>query len=189
MSGAEIPIAVAAVSLVSSGVSAYSQINTANESAALQNKQIREQQVQLRLQQNQASIERLKKIQSVLATEEVMLGTRNISAGSGTSMAIATQNLNDFLQDENADKLNYSAKQLALVRQREAVNQQRRAQVFSTSTNFLRESTSTLMSAYSVPSNNLIDASAKRSPNVGIQNSIGTQSYLASQRKQFNLNA
>lgn len=192
MSGVEVAAAAAAVSLVSSGVSAYSQLQVANKSAAMQNQQIREQQVQLRLEENQASIERLKKLQSVLATEEVMLGTRNISAGSGTSMAIVTQNLSDFYADENADKLNYSAKQLALARQREAVYQARRAQVFSTVTGFVKEGANTIISYYGVPSKSLIDASAKGTSaanGINVNNSMGTQSYLAAQRNQFNLNA
>lgn len=188
MSGAEIVVAAAAVSLVSSGVSAYEQINAANQSAALQAKQIREQQVQLRLQQNQSSIERMRKLEAVLATEEVTLGTRNISMGSGTANAMTLNSMKNFYEDENADQLNYGAKQIALSRQRDLVYIQRRAQVFNAVTGFVKEGANTVMSAYGVPSQSLLDKSAGGgTANVG--GSYSGQQWQNQQRQNFNLNA
>jgi len=154
--------AAAVVSLTASGVSAYSQIQTANAAAELQQQQIREAQVQNRIQQNQASIERMKNLQKVLATEEVTFGARNISGASGTVRAFTMNNMADFFADENADKLNYGAKQVALGRQRQMVEQQRKAQVFNSYTGFAKEGASTVMAAYGVPSNSLVDRSANR---------------------------
>lgn len=188
MSGVEVVAAAAAVSLISSGVSAYEQIKTANESADLQNKQLREQQVELRLQQNQATIERMHKLEAVLATEEVNLGTRNISLGAGTANAITMSNVHNFLSDENADKLNYGAKQLALARQQELVYTQRKGQVINAVTGLVREGAGTVMSAYGVPSQSLLDKSAAPgTANVG--GSYGAQSFMKNQGSQFNLNA
>jgi hypothetical protein len=189
MSGVEIVVAAAAaVSLVASGVSAYEQVQTANAAESMQADQIRQQQVQLRLQQNQASIERMKKLRSVLATEEVTFGARNISGASGTARAIVQTNMHEFYNDEDADKLNYAAKQVALARQQDMVWQQRRAQVFGAVTGFVKEGAGTVMAAYGVPSKSLIDASAGGgTANVG--GSAGYQSYMASQGNQFNLNA
>lgn len=184
MSGIEIAIAV---SLVAAGAGAYGQITAANQAADLQAKQIREQQVQLRLQENQASIERQRKLQAILATEEVMLGQRNISAGSGTANAFTLNNMSRFYEDENADKLNYGAKQLALARQRDIVMTQRKAQVFSAITGAISQGAGAALMAYGVPSKSLIDASSGAgSANVG--GSYGGQQYMSSQRNQFNLN-
>lgn len=155
--------AAAVVSLTASGVSAYSQIQTANAAAELQQQQIREAQVQTRIQQNQASIERMKNLQKVLATEEVTFGARNISGASGTARAFTMNNMADFFADENADKLNYGAKQVALSRQRQMVDQQRKAQVFNAVTGFAKEGAGTVMSAYGVPSDSLIDKSRNAS--------------------------
>ena len=151
--------AAAVVSLTASGVSAYSQIQTANAAAELQQQQIREAQVQTRIQQNQASIERMKNLQKVLATEEVTFGARNISGASGTVKAFTMNNMADFFSDENADKLNYAAKQVAFGRQRQMVEQQRKAQVFNSYTGFAKEGAGTVMAAYGVPSDSLIDIS------------------------------
>ncbi len=192
MSGVEIAVAAAAaVSLISSGVSGYSQIVTANKAAALQAKQIREQQVQLRLQENQASIERMKKLEAILATEEVTFGQRNISLGSGTANAFTLNNIHSFYEDENADKLNYGAKQLALSRQGELTKIQHKSQVFNAITGFVKEGAGTVMAAYGVPSKSLLDkaagSSTEATANVG--QSYGAQSFADNQRKQFNLNA
>ncbi len=184
MSGVEIAIAV---SLVAAGAGAYGQITAANQAAELQAKQLREQQVQLRLQENQASLERMRKLEAVLATEEVMLGSRNISAGSGTANAFTISNMSHFYEDENADKLNYGAKQLALGRQIQLVQKQRKAQVFNAITGAISQGASTALMAYGVPSKSLIDASSGAgTANVG--GSYGGQQYMSSQRNQFNLN-
>lgn len=190
MSGVEIVAAAAAVSLIASGVSTYSQINAANQAADLQSKQIREQQVQLRLQENQTSIERMKKLQSVLATEEVTLGQRNIAMGAGTANAFTINSMHSFYEDENADKLNYGAKQLALARQRELVYSQRRSQVANAVTGFVKEGAGTVMMAYGVPSQSLIDKSFSGSGTTGgVAGSYGAQAFQQQQRSPFNLNA
>lgn len=186
MSGVEVVAAAAAVSLVTSAASAYQQVKTANATASAQNKQIREQQVELRLQQNQASIERLKSLQQILATEEVTFGARNIAGSSGTVRAITMGNMADFYADENADRLNFSAKQLALARQNEINYAQRRAQVFNAATGFIKEGAGTVMAAYGVPSSSLLNSS-KGTANVA--GSSGAQNYLEKQSKQFDLNA
>jgi hypothetical protein len=189
MSGVEIVAAAAAVSLVASGVSAYSQIQIANQSAEMQEKQIREQQVQLRLQENQSTIDRMKKLQQVLATEEVSLGVRHIAANSGSVRAVTMENMHNFIEDENADKLNYAAKQLALGRSITMVRQQRNAQVFGAATGFIKEGAGTVMAVYGVPSQSLIDKSAGGGGVSNVGGSYGAQSYMGSQRNQFNLNA
>lgn len=190
MSGVEIAGTAAAVSLITSGVSVYEQIKTANAATALQNDNIRQQQVQLRLQENQASIERMKKLQQVLATEEVTLGTRNISGSSGTALAFTKNNMEEFFADENADKLNYSAKQLALSRQQELNYQQRRATVFNAVTGFVKEGANTVMSYYQLPGKSLIDASLNTANSVAnIEGTKSYQSYTGEQRSEFDLNA
>jgi len=145
----------------------------------------------LRLQQNQQSIERMKKLQAVLATEEVTLGQRNISMGSGTANAFTLNNMHNFYDDENADRLNYGAKQVALVRQRELVYQQRRAQVLNAVTGFVREGAGTVMAAYGVPSQSLMDKSAGGTANVSgsYSGQQWQQQFQSSTNKQFNLNA
>ncbi len=186
MSGVEIVAAAAAVSLVASGVSAYEQVQTANQAASMQAQQLREQAVQLRLQQNQQSLNRISNLRKVLATEEVSFGAKNISGASGTVQAITMENMHNFYEDENADQLNYGAKQLAITRQTAMVWQQRRAQVFGAVTGFVKEGASTVMAAYGVPSQSLMDASKGGTSNVG--GSAGYQAYAAGQRKQFNIN-
>lgn len=191
MSGGEIVVAAAAISLISSGVSAYEQISAANSAADMQAKQLREQQVQLRLQENQASIERMRRLEATLATEEVMLGARNISMGSGTANAFTINNMRNFYEDENADKLNFGAKQLALARQRELVYAQRRSQVFNAVTGFVKEGANAVMSAYGVPSQSLLDKSAGAggASTASAGGTYGAQRFMEQQRKQFDLNA
>ncbi len=188
MSGVEIVAAAAAVSLISSGVSAYEQIQTANESAKTQADQIRTQQVQLRLQQNQASIERMKSLERTLASQEVSFGVKNIAPGSSVERGLALESYHNFLDDENADKLNYASKQMALARQEQLVWTQRRAQVFGAVTGLVKEGAGTVMAAYGVPSQSLLDKSAgSGTANVG--GSYGGQAFQQQQTKQFNLNA
>lgn len=189
MSGVEIVVAAAAVSLIASGASAYQQIQTANKSAEMQATQIREQQVQTRLQQNQNSIERMKKLQQVLATEEVTFGARNISGASGTVRALVSTNMAEFYSDEHADRLNFGAKQVALARQKEMVWMNRRAQVFNAVTGFVKEGANTVMSAAGVPSESLINKSAAGGGAGGVSSSAGAQSFQTNQRSQFDLNA
>ena len=154
-------VAGSAISLVSSGVSAYEQIQTANAAAKVQKQQIREQQVQLRLQEGQADVARLKQLQTTLATDEVMLGFRNISLGSGTATALASHNMAEYIADEHADKLNYASKNLALVRSSQLVGLQKNAQVMNAITGFGFQAGSTLLSASLVPSRGAVAASKR----------------------------
>lgn len=189
MSGAEIVVAAAAVSLISSGVSAYEQVQVANESAKTQSDQIRTQQVQLRLQQNQASIERMKALEKTLASQEVSFGVKNIAPGSSIERGLSLDSYHNFLDDENADKLNFASKQMALARQNQLVWTQRKAQVFNAATGFIKEGAGTVMAAYGVPSQSLIEKSVNGGSSSNVGGSYGAQTYQAQQRKQFDLNA
>ncbi len=186
--GAEVIVAAAVVSLVASGVSAYEQVKIANESANTQRDQIRTQQVQLRLQENQASIERMKKLEQTLASQQVSFGAKNIAPGSSIERGLSLESYHNFLDDENADKLNFASKQMALARQEQLVFQQRRAQVFNTGTGFVKEGASTVMAAYGVPSQSLLAASTN-SGTANVGGSYGAQQFSSQQKKQFNLNA
>jgi hypothetical protein len=193
MSGIEIAVAAAAtVSLISSGVSAYSQVQLANQSAEIQSEQIREQQVQLRLAENQSTLERQKKLQQTLATEEVMFGTRHIASGSGTILGIVSQNVHDFTQDENVSALNFGSKKMALAQQKQMVELQRKGQVFGAYTGLLKEASSTALSAAGAlggvptgaPSGG---AAATPSPGAGL-NTGGTYGSNQYFNNNFNLN-
>jgi len=184
MSGIEIAIiAAATTSLIASGVSAYSQVQLANQSAEIQADQIREQQVQVRLQENEATIERQKKLQSVLATEEVTFGARGIAPGSGTIFGIVTQNIHDFNSDENISHLNARAKVGALAQQQQLVEMQRKAQVFGAYTGLLKEGANTVMGAagsMGMPSG--------KPTGGGYTNAGGTYGANSAFDNQFNLN-
>lgn len=160
--GAVIPIALAAVAVGASVYSAYSQIDTANRAADLQREQIRQQQVQLRLQENQSSIERMKNLRAVLASQEVMLGERNISPASGSVRAIYNQDFVDFEEDDTASKLNYSAKRAALSVQNQGVNLEQQARKTSAVTGFFKDAASVGLAYYGIPSQNLVDKSAPK---------------------------
>lgn len=121
------------------GVLYLAQLGVADDAAELQHEQIRQQQVQLRLQQNQAEIERLGKLRRVLATEQVQLGVRNIASTSGTIKAITEENLQAYLGDKNASKLNFLAKQQNLAIEDQQVDIRKRAQYISATSNFLNE--------------------------------------------------
>ena len=139
--------------------SAYSQIKLAGQQADLQREQIRQQQVQLRLQQNQDSINRLKNLRSVLATEQVQLGARGIAPNSGSIRAIFQTNFDNFQQDENASKLNFLSKNVALDTQRQAVGLERNARVMSALNGLSKDAMSIGMAAYGMPSGSLVSAS------------------------------
>lgn len=160
MSGIEIlaPI-LAGASLVNSAFSTYEQIGLANQSAKMQQEEIREQQVQLRLQDNQAAIERIKKSRQILAAEEVNLGFRNISLSAGTGLAFTSQSIAEFQADEHASKLNLAAKQLALSRQSQLIKVQRSANVFNALTSGISNIVSTGLAYAAIPKSNLVDAS------------------------------
>lgn len=183
--------AAAAVSLVSSGLSAYSQINAANQAAETQADQIRMQMVQTRLQQNQASISRMKNLEHVLASQEVSFGVKNIAPGSSGQRGLTQESYHNFLDDENADKLNYAAKQMALARQQQLVWMNRKAQVFGAVTGALKEGAGTVMGAYGVPSKSLIDKSAAGGGGAqpSTQGTYGAQRFAANQKSNLNLNA
>ena len=168
MSGVEIAVAAAAAtSLVASGVSAYSQVQTANETQRIQADNIREEQLQLRLQQNQNSIERMKKLQQVLATEEISFGLRNIAPGSGSARAVTIKDVSNFYEDENADRLNFGAKQLALARQGQLNRITRNATVFNAYTGLVKEGANTVISAYGCRVRALLARPAQRVRLVG----------------------
>jgi hypothetical protein len=135
MAGGGIGEAALIVSIVAAVAGGGAEIYTASKSATMQTRNVREQQVQLRLQQSQNSIERMKELQRVLAAEEVSFGERNISPASGSARALVTGSFNDFIADENADLLNYGAKQLALSRQKDLISLQKKAQIFGAVTN------------------------------------------------------
>lgn len=160
MAAAAVPIALFAVSTGLNAVSAYGQIQTANEAANLQRQQIRQQQVQLRLQENQESIERMKNLQKIVATEIVQLGARNVSAGAGTHMALINQNFIDFEEDNTASKLNYLSKQVGLDVARKSVDMERRARVTNALIGFGKDTVGLGLAMYGMPSSSLVSKSA-----------------------------
>lgn len=169
MSGVEIALAA---SLATSAVSAVGQVAAENEAEDLQQRQIRQQSVQLRLQQNQEMIERQRKLEQVLAAEQVSLATRNIAPTSGSVRAVSLGNFRNFYEDEHASQLNYAAKQLALARQSKLVTTMRNAQIFGTVTNLAATTASTYYDYYKIPGKSLVDTSKR----------------LADQSSPFNLN-
>lgn len=189
MGAPAIVLAAAAVSLISSGISAYGQIQTANESAKIQADQIRQQKLQVRLQQNQASLERMSKLEKTLATTQVAFGSRNIAGGSSGERGLTQENYHNFLDDEEAAKLNGASQQMALARQMQLNEMQRKAQVFNAGLGFIKESANTVMSVYGVPSQSLIDQAAKPNASAGYTNTGGSAGAQSYQRNQFNLNA
>lgn len=166
------------------GADLYAQINTANQARDAQHQEIRDQQVQLRLQENQNSIERMKNLRSVLATEEVTLGERNISSASGTARALTNQNFVNFEEDETADRLNFAAKQNALNRQRRQVDLARNAQVVGTAIGFGKSIATMGMAVKGMPSQSLVDVSAPK----GSSASQGNYTQSSQTKSQFNLN-
>lgn len=156
---ASVPIALVALAGGLNAGSAYGQIQIANQARDLQYQQIRQQQVELRLQENQASIERMKKLRKVLATEQVMAGFRGISPGSGTARAAINTDFQNFEADETADKLNFLSKHVALDKQREQVRLERNARVLGSTFGFLRDSIGLGMNFYGLPSQSLVDLS------------------------------
>lgn len=151
-----------ALNIASGGLSIFSAIasaNTANEANNLRQQEIREQSVQLRLQENQASLARLATLRKTLAQEEVMFGARGIAPGSATIRAISMENMHEFYKDEDADRLNYASKQLALARQSDISNVQRNASLLNSFTTGAMGVVKTAYNYYQMPSDNLIDAS------------------------------
>lgn len=193
MSGAEIVVGAMAVSLLAGGVSSYEQTQAANNAADTEARQVRDQQVQLRLQQNQNSIERMTKLRQVLATEEVTFGERNISMGSGTVRAITQEDMDNFYADENADKLNYASKSLALARQRDLAYEQAKAEKISAVAGFVRQGAGAVMAAYGVPNQSLMDGQTGSAAAGGGADysgySIGEQNFAEGEGNQFDLNA
>lgn len=114
------------------------QLSLAKEGAELQHEQIRQQQVALRLQQNQNEIGRMMQLRKVLAEEQVQLGVRGISAQSGTIKAITEQNLQAYIMDENADKLNFMTKQQSINIQDAMVDLNKRAQYLAATAGFIK---------------------------------------------------
>lgn len=121
------------------GILYYEQLKVAGEAADLQKDQIRQQQVELRLQQNQSELVRINKLRHVLATEEVQLGVRNVSPLAGTSRALTEENFQNFLADQNANSLNYAAKQQRLNIALKQVDVQKRAQYIAATAGFVKE--------------------------------------------------
>lgn len=158
-----VEIALAA-SLATSAVSAFGQVQAERDAEDLQQKQIREQSVQLRLQQNQETIERQRKLEQVLAAEQVSLATRNIAPTSGSVRAISLRNFHEFYEDEHASQLNYAARQLALVRQSKIVTTARNAQIFNTITNLASETGRTYYDYVKIPSKSLVDKTKPQLP-------------------------
>lgn len=115
------------------------QLQVASDAADLQHDQIRQQQVQLRLEQNQGEIARTQQLRRVLASEEVQVGTRNIAPGSGTIRAITEENLQNFLKDQNADRLNFLGKQSYLNIEDQMVDVKKRAMDINATAGFLKE--------------------------------------------------
>jgi hypothetical protein len=89
--------------------------------------------------------------------------------------------VSNFYEDENADRLNFGAKQLALARQGQLNQIVRKAAVFNAYTGFVKEGANTALAATGVPSGSLIQSS-RGAGNAGTALSAGA-------KKQFNLNA
>lgn len=159
--------AAVAVPLLLSGVatglnlySAYGQMQAADDARELQLEQIRTQQVQLRLQENQSSIERMKKLRSIIATEEVTFGARNIAPESSNIRAIVSQNFENFEEDQTAERLNYAAKQHSLDIQSDSVNLTADVRKNNALLGFAQNEVSLGLSLSGYPSKSLLDSSA-----------------------------
>lgn len=127
------------INLVSAFISTtnyLSEWETSEKYAAIEEENIRSQQVQLRIRENQESIARMKSLEKILATEEVMTGFRNISGASGSVRALTIENMDNFYADEDAAALNYAAKQQALARQLQIVGMKKDAQEMDSFLNF-----------------------------------------------------
>ena len=92
-----------------------------------------------RLQQNQAEIARQQQLRQTLANEQVELGARNIASTSGTIKAITEQNFVNFMQDENADNLNFLGKRKALELENQQVDVKKRSEYISETANFIKQ--------------------------------------------------
>ncbi len=161
---AAVPLALFVAGTAISAYSAYEQGQIANQSADLQREQIREQQVQLRIQENQSSIERLKNLRRITAANEVLLGTRNISQGSGTANAIINQSYTDFQADETASKLNFMAKNVSLDTQRQGVELERQSRMMSAGTGFLTNEISLYNAVNLIPSSAAVKSTTPKNP-------------------------
>ncbi len=177
MSIGAVPLALTTVATALNLGSAYGQANVANQSRALQEKQLREEQVQLRLQQNQASIERMKKLRSVLATTEVMAGQRGISPESSSLRAGYEFDIENFHQDETADALNYGAKNVKLQMEREQARQLRNAQLQGAMFGFAKDSLSLGMSAFGYGGRSGYGRSSIGAPRIASQNLVDASGY------------
>lgn len=131
------------------GIIYYEQAKLTGDSADLEHQQIREQQVQLRLQQNQGEIMRQQELRQVLANEQVEMGFRNIAGPSGTIRAITQLNFSNYLQDKNADTLNYLGKQRALELQNRMVDLHARSQYISETAGFMKQMEDNFAKAFS----------------------------------------
>lgn len=158
--GAAAPIALMAITTGINAYSAYQQVETANKAAELQQRQIRQQQVQLRLQENQQSIARMKNLRQILATEQVQLGSRNISSASGSVRAIYQTNFTEFSQDETASKLNYLGKQTGLDTQGQMVELERGTRVKNAVLGYFQQQLHLGMAMSGMPSGSLVNATS-----------------------------
>jgi hypothetical protein len=125
--------------MVVEGALFLAQLGVADDAADLQHDQIRQQQVQLRLQQNEREIARMDQLRGVLASQEVMAGVKNISSASGTIRAITEHNIQEYLKDDTADKLNFMAKRQALNIEDRQVDVRKRAQYLQATAGFMKQ--------------------------------------------------
>jgi len=117
----------------------YEQMSIASDAADAQHAQNRQQQVALRLQENQGELVRMHQLRRILSEQQVQLGVRNIDSRSGTVRAITEQNLQAYIQDENADKLNFNAKMQNLNIQNRMIDINKRAQYIQATAAFMKE--------------------------------------------------
>lgn len=147
------------VSAATNIFSAAEQSSYSDEAKQIQDSEIRNQQVQLRIQEAQSSTARLKNLQRVISSQEVIFGARNISPQSGSVRAIFNQDINNFDQDDQASKLNYMAKQSQLAYQEQGVDLEASARKSSAWLGAATGIIGSAMGAAKIPSGNLLDAS------------------------------
>ena len=155
-----IGIGLIAVSTGVNAYSAYEQSEYADEAHEIQSNEIRNAQTQLRIQEAQSDITRMKKLQSTIATQEVMFGARNIAPQSGSVRAIFNQDINNFDEDESASKLNYAAKQSNLAYQQQGADLEESARDSSAWLGAATGILGSVMGASKIPSGSLMDASS-----------------------------